>query len=64
MLNNVRLNDSDQKQRDQDIETLNSWILSGSRPEKLAESNSKELNCYYRHFDKFEVVGGNVYREF
>ena len=31
VLNNVRLNDSDQKHRDQDIETLNSWILSGSK---------------------------------
>ena len=63
VLNNVRLNDSDQKQGDQDIEILKSWILSGSRPEKQAESNSNELNCYYRHFDKFKVVGGNVYRE-
>ena len=56
VLNNVSLNDSDQKQGDQDIETLKSWILSGAKPDKQEESNSNELNCYYRHFDKLKVV--------
>ena len=44
--------------------TTRSKEMKTSRPEKQAESNSNELNCYYRNFDKFTVVGGNVYREF
>ena len=42
--------------KDQDIETLKSWILSGAKPDKQEESNSNELNCYYRHFDKFKIL--------
>ena len=39
-------------------------LSTGSKPDKQEESNSNELNWYYRHFDKFKVVGDNVYRQF
>ena len=50
--------------QDEDLMTLKKWIVSRPKPEKLKEGNSGELNCYHRHFDKFKVMGGNVYREF
>ena len=49
--------------QDEDLMTLKKWIMSRTKPEKLKVGNSAELHCYHRHFDKFKVMSGNVYRE-
>ena len=64
LLNNVSLIQPVEVTQDEDLMTLKKWIVSRTKPEKLIEGNSAELNCYHRHFDKFKLISGNVYREF
>ena len=37
----------------ENLETLRAWIVKGFRPDKLAESASREIKSYFANFEKF-----------
>ena len=66
ILNNMRapclLNKS--QSNDGDIRTLCDWILKGERPVELDDQCSEDLESFQRHFTKFKLIEGSVYREY
>jgi hypothetical protein len=65
VLNQVRVIEQIETEQcgDQDLITLKKWIATRSMPDKVDEGMSSELKFYFRNFDKFKSIGGNVYRE-
>ena len=66
ILNHIRIPRllNEKQSNDDDIRQLCEWIIAGKRPEKINDGSLSDLMNFYKHFPKFRLIEGNVYREF